>query len=224
MRVERIGEATNAVCEECQTAFRVKPYRVGKARFCSFACGGRFHARTRLNTGSKAYMRGNQLRKGLRPTNAFKSEDVRGAASKKWKDGLSLVCQRCGVDFRQKPWVARQNGVARFCSKACFTASGCFQGERSSTYVGGATTYRGRGWLIARAEVVADQEGCCDSCGKVCGHSLPVHHIRPFREFATAAEANARSNLIGLCQSCHMKEESTFRAPEPKPEQLSLLK
>ncbi len=36
---------------------------------------------------------------------------------------------------------------------------------------------------------------------------MPVHHKRPFRLFWFASEANRRSNLVGLCQSCHMKIE-----------------
>jgi predicted HNH restriction endonuclease len=38
-----------------------------------------------------------------------------------------------------------------------------------------------------------------------------VHHIRPFREFRDSAEANQRENLIGLCQSCHMKTEPRIK-------------
>jgi len=152
-------------------------------------------------------MVGNKLRVGKRPTNAFTSEAVRGQANPNWKEGIALQCELCGKDFRQKPWVARQNGVARFCGRECFKASGCFVADKSICYVGGPTTYRGRGWLIARAEVVADQGGNCAECGKHVGRSLPVHHKLPFRLFDTAEAANARSNLVGLCQSCHMKAE-----------------
>jgi predicted HNH restriction endonuclease len=40
---------------------------------------------------------------------------------------------------------------------------------------------------------------------------LPVHHIKPFREFDHPEEANKPENLIGLCQSCHMKREPRVR-------------
>lgn len=198
-------------CEICETKFFVKAYRRDKARFCSQKCGGVWHARERLASISKDYMKGNKFRVGMRPTNAFAPENVKGAGSLNWKEGTLRQCEHCSAGFRQKPWLTRQNGPARFCCKDCFTASGCFQGDRSSSYVGGKATYRGRGWSKVRAAVVAEQSGNCDECGKHVGKSLPVHHKRPFREFETADEANQRNNLIGLCQSCHMKME--YRRP-----------
>jgi len=203
-------EATNQ-CVECGTSYWVKPYRRPTSKFCSFECGGRFRARETLNVGPKDYMRGNTLRKGLRPANAFTSEQVTGADNPRWQEGLPMVCDHCGAAFNQKPWLARQNGRAKFCGRNCFEKSGCFVGVRSSSYVGGPTTFRGKGWPVARAQVVAEQNGCCDCCGRDVGKSLPIHHRKPFREFATAEEANQRSNLVGLCQSCHMKEEAAAR-------------
>lgn len=205
------GKTPNAVCLECAGPYWVRPYRVSKTKFCSFECGGRYRARETLNTGTKDYMRGNKHRVGLRPSNAFTPEEVRGSANPNWKEGLELTCEHCSSTFRQKPWLARQNGVAKFCGRACFEASGCFVGENSTSYVGGVTTYRGKGWLTIRAEVVAEQNGCCDRCRRFVGKSLPIHHKKPFREFDSAEEANDRSNLIGLCQSCHMKEEAAAR-------------
>ena len=206
-------------CEICSTKFFVKPYRRDRARFCSQKCGGFWHARERLVNMPKDYMKGNKFRTGLRPANAFTSDEVKGARNPNWKDGIKRQCEHCGTSFKQKPWVARQNGLARFCSKDCFTASGCFQGNLSVGYVGGAATYRGRCWPAARAVVVSEQDGNCANCGKHVGKSLPVHHKRPFREFKTATEANQRENLIGLCQSCHMKMEARPRlALEPAPQ------
>jgi hypothetical protein len=218
-------KSTNT-CVECGREYWVKPYRRGKTRFCSFECSGRFRAKETLNVGSKPYMRGNQLRKGLRPANAFTSERTSGESNPNWKNGIERVCEHCGASFQQKPWLARQNGVARFCGRECFEASGCFVEGKSPSYVGGPTTYRGRGWLKARAAVVAEQNGECADCGKCVGASLPVHHIRPFREFATSDEANRRENLIGLCQSCHMRAERQadlfVAAPAEKPVQQPL--
>ncbi|MGN8022287.1 HNH endonuclease [Phyllobacterium sp. 22229] len=202
------------ICKECGIGYSVRPYRREKTLFCSFKCGGRFRARTTLNVGPKPHMVGNNLRAGLRPANAFVSNEIRGSANPNWKDGLELLCNHCGTGFSQKPWMARQNGVAKFCGRPCFEASGCFDGEKSTGYVGGVTTYRGKGWPTIRAAVVADQDGNCDSCGKHVGKSLPVHHKRPFREFTSADEANERRNLIGLCQSCHMKVEHAYNQPD----------
>ncbi len=194
-------------CEICSAPFSVKPYRKDKARFCSFVCGGKWHAKERLALIDKSYALGNKWRAGLRPANAFVAGEASGSNSPAWKEGDRRSCEKCGKDFNQKPWLSRQNGPARFCGRACFEASQCFVEEKSSVYVGGPTTYRGRGWLKIRAEVVADQLGDCADCGKHVGKSLPVHHKRPYREFDCSDTANARDNLVGLCQSCHMRHE-----------------
>ena len=194
------------VCEECSRDYSVRPYRSMLSRFCSFECSGRFRARETLNVGPKPHLIGNKFRVGKRPTNAFEPGRV-GSASPSWKEGIKRTCENCGNGFCQKEWLARQNGLARFCGRDCFIASGIFRSERSPCYVGGITTYRGKGWLKIRAKVVAEQAGDCKHCGKHVGAAMPVHHIVPFRLFSSADEANARGNLVGLCQSCHMKAE-----------------
>ena len=60
-------------CEICGGGFFVKPYREGKARFCSQVCGGVWHARTRLSKIDKGYLKGNRYRAGLKPANSFES-------------------------------------------------------------------------------------------------------------------------------------------------------
>ena len=203
-------------CQECGSSFLVRPYRKDSARFCSKACGGAWQVKTHLNSIPKTYMLGNKLRVGLKPANAFTSEQVRGSANPNWKDGTPRVCEFCKTVFSKKPWIERQNGPTRFCSRKCFLDSGCFVAEKSSVWVGGPLTYRGRGWKALRLTVVAEQKGCCADCNKLVGLSLPVHHIKPFREFTSTAAANARSNLVDLCQSCHMKRERKIplvRAP-----------
>ena len=216
-RVEHIGPRRLEGCPKCETCgetFWVKPYRRSKARFCSKQCSGAWHAKEFLNAGPKPHLIGNTFRAGKKPANAFTSEQVRGEANHRWQPGAEMTCEHCAKVFRQKPWLARQNGEARFCGRECFEASACFLGEKSSNWVGGPKTYRGRGWKVARAAVVVEQRGCCAECRKTVGKSLPVHHITPFRMFRSAAEANVRSNLIGLCQSCHMKHER-MEAPKP---------
>jgi len=193
------------ICEVCGLPFRVKPYRADSARFCSFACGGTWRLKT--HPMPNAHKAGNRFRAGLRPANAFMSEHVRGSANARWVDGETFTCEHCGKPFVVKPWVVRQNGVPRFCGRVCFSASGAFRGELSRTWVGGPKTYRGRGWRAARLLAVKRDGGRCADCGELGGASIPVHHVRPFREFSSAAEANAPDNLICLCQRCHMRAE-----------------
>ena len=153
---------------------------------------------------------GNKHRKGKRPTNAFTSEQVREMNS---VQGNMYKCAYCGKEFEIKPWLERQNKSVsgrRFCSKGCHSKymSEFKSGENSPLWVGGATTYRGKGWLDARKKAVNRDGGYCVDCGKFVGESIPVHHIKPFREFKSAKKANTLDNLVCLCQSCHMIREN----------------
>ena len=192
-------------CEVCNQLFSVKPYRAERARFCSHACGGKWHQETRILHNPN--LAGNKFRAGLRPSNAFLPGQTAGRKSLKWVEPLIFCCEFCKETFTKKPWQIKQYGPPRFCSRACFLKSGAFQGDKSPVYVGGAKTYRGRNWRAARLAAIKRDNGACCRCGQFIGDSIPVHHIRPYREFQSPEEANALDNLICYCQSCHMKEE-----------------
>ncbi len=192
-------------CEICGKPFEVKPYRAKKARFCSFICSGHWHMANRSMPNQHKI--GNTWRKGLRPTNAFTSEQVRVANSPRLVVVQEFICEHCGKTFAVKPWLVRQNGTPRFCSHECFHLSGAFLGNKSPCWVGGKQTYRGRTWHAARLLAIERDKGTCRLCGRIIGNSIPVHHVRPFRDFPTTEAANSLDNLICLCQSCHMKQE-----------------
>lgn len=203
------AHSAEVVCEVCRTVFHVRGYRAHTARFCSLVCGGAWHAKTRLNGKPKPYMRGNQFRKGLKPANAFTPEQVRALLT---VHGTDYPCAQCGETFAVKPWIERQNVTKsglRFCSKPCHNLymTQRQSGAQSPLWVGGPTTYRGKGWLVQRARAVARDQGICQDCQRLVGKSIPVHHIKPFREFTSVEEANHLDNLLSLCQSCHMKRE-----------------
>ena len=152
---------------------------------------------------------GNKWREGLRPANAFTSEQAKAINA---VEKESFVCAHCGNNFEVVPWIVRQNKTKsglRFCSKSCHSAHMAINcsGDKSTQWVGGPTTYRGRGWIDARAAAVLRDGGQCQDCGKIVGDSIPVHHIKPYRFFSSPEEANVISNLVCLCQSCHMKAE-----------------
>lgn len=131
-----------------------------------------------------------------------------------WTQRIKCQCKFCHTEFERVPWEMRKKDSTNdFCSAKCRSEyrKQFLSGKNAPDYVGGAQTYRGRSWLKARKMIVDRQNGECAHCKKHVGKSLPVHHIRPFREFKTAEEANTLSNLVGLCQSCHMKLE-----PRPK--------
>lgn len=195
-------------CAECGRDYQKPAHRADETRFCSRSCKAKFTFRE--NPAPNDHKLGNTFRAGMRPMNAFTSDRVRGDKNARWVKPASFACQQCKATFERKPWeVAQQNGQPLFCSKAChglFMREN-FSGENSPHWVGGITTYRGKGWLEARAKAVARDGGTCQDCGLIVGCSIPVHHIRPFREFTTPQEANSLDNLVCLCQSCHMKRE-----------------
>lgn len=197
-------------CEICGGEFTVKPYRALTARFCSQACGGKWHMENRKMPNDHKI--GNSYRKGLSPTNAFTSEQVSGENNPKWVPPIDLTCSMCERIFQTKPWILKQNKSVsghRFCTDLCRVTF--MRGENHPLYVGGPVTYRGRGWIEARKLAVARDKGVCQECSKYVGDSISVHHKIPYRTFSTPEKANQIENLICYCQSCHMKLEPPLR-------------
>ena len=187
-------------CEHCGKVMMVPPNRYERTRFCSRACKHEVQRHERPLT-----FHGKRANGG-----SFKPGANMGPANHMYVAPVSFTCEHCGNVFAVKPWITRNRGYrGRFCSAKCRSEYRHLHesGANNPMWVGGPKTYRGRGWRDARKQVVTEQSGKCADCGLFVGGSLPVHHIRPFREFATAMEANARSNLVGLCQPCHMRAE-----------------
>lgn len=186
-------------CPECGTQFRTVPSQ--DKRYCSVSCAATHRHRTNP-----------LLKPNTKPTaTSWKPGDNMGTLHPRWKEPLKFTCKQCQTTFYLKPWRAnRPTQKNLFCSATCRSEHRkvALSGPNAPDWVGGPRTYRGRGWTIARQQVVTDQQGCCANCGVHVGPSLPVHHKRPFREFASVEAANQRENLIGLCQSCHMRLES----------------
>ena len=65
----------------------------------------------------------------------------------------------------------------------------------------------GPGWRALRLDIIA-RDGSCRLCGG--GGRLDVHHRIPRRKFQIVSEADAPSNLVALCRSCHKKEDAEF--------------
>ena len=131
-----------------------------------------------------------------------------------WKPPLQRICEYCSKPFERKPWrVTRPGHGGRFCSLPCYRQYKSLHesGLAAKDWVGGEKTYRGRDWKRKRLEVVEIQKGKCANCGVYVGPSLPVNHIQPFRDFLLPEVANHKKNLVGLCQSCHMKLEWQVR-------------
>lgn len=122
-------------------------------------------------------------------------------------------CILCKQNFEIPRWRIKQRPNCRYCSKQCRdNHRRTLVGPNNPGWLGGSPHRRNsRHWLIAREQVIKEQKGCCAACKKYVGKSLPVHHRRPFREFKNPIDAHSRANLIGLCQSCHMKLEPRIK-------------
>jgi len=70
----------------------------------------------------------------------------------------------------------------------------------------------GPDWPTQRDQARARDGYCCQSCGIAeQGQAHHVHHIVPFRTFASPQQANQLSNLVTLCPRCHRRAESAVR-------------
>lgn len=70
----------------------------------------------------------------------------------------------------------------------------------------------GKGWGTISVAVRKRDNHLCQHCGLAeTEEAHHVHHIVPFRKFATAEEANAATNLVTLCPRCHRLAEQNVQ-------------
>ncbi len=190
---------TPITCSICSIQFLVHPYRASNARYCSRSCFG-VDAAKRMNSLPI---------KHVANSGSFKPGQFKGEKSPKYKPAIARTCRNCLAVFHKKPWQLRNPRTGLYCSNQCRNDyRRTYESGKDSPFWKGGKTPEARGWDAIRLGVVEDQCGHCASCGKHVGASLPVHHIRPRRCFAKRSEADVRTNLIGLCQPCHMKHET----------------
>ena len=70
----------------------------------------------------------------------------------------------------------------------------------------------GTDWEAIRKRVINRDGDRCQVCG-ISAHLQPlhVHHIKPFRSFASRETANQLQNLVTLCPTCHRQAETAVR-------------
>lgn len=187
------GSSATVCCEGCGESVNIPPSEVARFRFCSNSCA------------YSVRMIGNKYRVGHHSSTEFTRERVLGSANPNWKEPISRVCKYCSSVFYLKPWEINEKHAGVFCLRSCFISyKKEFESrENAPDWRGGNSSYRGSDWPVIRYRVIIEQCGHCWICDSFESLSLHVHHVVPYREFASSKEANIRSNLIGACASCH---------------------
>lgn len=121
-----------------------------------------------------------------------------------------VTCEHCGKTYRTSPSIVRKNEHF-YCSRAC--RANAIMGANNPAYRSGwgrRREYAGN-WRRQRRAAILRDGGRCQVCGKSPKRAryLHVHHIRPAYLFDGDWEsANALSNLVTLCATCHKRVES----------------
>ena len=135
---------------------------------------------------------------------------------------LRITCPNCGKQFRRHK--SQLRGKIAICGSQCREY---FSGKNSAVWRGGSDPNRGAGW-VKLAESIRLRDGhCCRRCGKTQEANrqrLSVDHIRPWREFDDAAEANQPGNLVSLCRVCHSVKTHVYERKWLKGDGLALQK
>lgn len=70
----------------------------------------------------------------------------------------------------------------------------------------------GKDWPRLRQKIRERDGFACSSCQKKeNGNAFDVHHVIPFKKFASVEEANSPENLVTLCPRCHHLAEQQVR-------------
>lgn len=167
----------NVQCIECNKEFNVVPARLATAKFCSYACRGRWRTKHWIGASNPAFDQSEPREK---------------------------PCQHCGVTMRQHELSGSiaTFRVRKFCSRECAKlGQKRHYGEDHPLYKPDSRrkNRRGQHGAWARA-VISRDEATCRHCGAV-GVQLHAHHIKPFAEYPELRWDV--SNGITLCYQCH---------------------
>jgi len=119
------------------------------------------------------------------------------------------TCGCCGGSFVILNWQASK-GEGQFCSTECRDL-GAHIARRDPPGIRLTSRYYGWSWREAQ-QAARERDGRCVDCGITSdeiGRALAVHHIVPFKRYGIRRhrEANALTNLVALCQPCHIRRE-----------------
>lgn len=137
------------------------------------------------------------------------------------KTQVERSCLNCNNAFFVPPSLLKTTrGAGKYCCRACRDIHR--NGMNHPQYINGsAQEHRGPNWQAQKRRAKRRDKWKCRKCGKThkqCveeyGQTLHVHHIRPYRLFASYLEANALPNLITLCAPCHRVADADCQRTE----------
>lgn len=182
-------------CEVCGKEAWEHPSR--PRRFCSRACAQILLPQARKGVTWSADVR-------ARMSAGQKKRDN----SKHRKPPTPLVCTNCGETWYLPGRLAQHANKRKFCGRACFLAYAKAHPEWSGRFLGGPWPHYGPNWPAQRRAARERDGNACQDCGQQ-GSRLPVHHIRPRRDFLDDyVAANDLDNLVTLCRPCHQRREN----------------
>lgn len=204
------------ICQQCEKSFSRASSKVkrGAGKYCSRACRD-LSRTTRMNCicqqcGKSFELKPSAVKRG------WGKSCSRACANLLLIKQVDCVCGQCGNSFKAHPSAIKRGG-GKYCSPQCFGLA--HTGETSYSWRGGHRYYRGKNWGTQRKLAYARDSGICQHCGKKSQKGKPknaVHHIKRFDEFnGDYLAANQLTNLITLCQPCHMKAEHGIISVQP---------
>lgn len=153
----------------------------------------------------------------------YQSIHKTGSNNHNW-GGVAVPCDYCGTMISHPPSQANAN-KHQFCNKTCHGAYLALHtvGNAHHLWKGGRIDYYGPNWRMQKRAARKRDKYTCQACGKKPKkRALDVHHIKPFRSFGykpgineTYLQANDLTNLISLCNKCHMQAECGKIAIQP---------
>lgn len=223
-----------AICDNCGIEFmRRKTLPPGQGRFCSRSCYKEWHIdgfkETRICVICDSEFKERPCYPRLTCSDecksalykqVFNTPEQKAIRSETGKRNLGKrrklvpdtekVCEKCGKNYTMSPKFTKQYREARrFCSIKCWYEFVRDDPANATNWKGGYLPYYGSNWLDQARKARKRDNYTCQRCGlheSNLSRKLDVHHIVPFREFGIARfkEANALSNLICYCGSCHI--------------------
>jgi len=190
--IDSLDRRVIVLCETCGIEFAVSRSFKETAKHCSWKCRKNQVEKVCATCGSKFY--------------------VKSSAA----DKRNTCSRRCAALLRAKNGSSPRQGQKKTDTerKQISEALKRYHGgdpKKHWNYQGGQFAQRrGPSWQAQRERARQRDGYRCRVCGITesdYGKQLSVHHIISYRRFENSQDANSLSNLVSVCQSCHMKLE-----------------